>query len=151
MAMKIVILEDNAERQVAMRACLEDRFYTFEHRFFAEAKAMIGYLEDYLQETITISLDHDLDSSLDSEGRSVDSGTGRDVADFLAGQLPVCPVVIHTSNTVSALGMEKALRDAHWTTHRVVPFDDLAWIQLDWSPTMRRVIVGSATTHRYRS
>ena len=33
-AKKIVILEDNAERQAVMRACIADRFYTFDAHFF---------------------------------------------------------------------------------------------------------------------
>ena len=54
----------------------------------------------------------------------------------------VCPVVIHTSNSQAALGMELVLKDAGWKTRRVVPFADTDWIQTDWFPAIRRAIVG---------
>ena len=71
----------------------------------------------------------------------LDPGTGREVADYLAAKTPVCPVVIHTTNTPAALGMEMVLKDAHWKTYRVLPFDDLEWIPTDWFRTVRRAIV----------
>ena len=43
--MKIVILEDNAERQAIMRACIADRFYTFDAHIFDDAAEMVAYLE----------------------------------------------------------------------------------------------------------
>ena len=61
MAMKIVILEDNADRQAVMRECLADRFYTFEAHFFDDSCEMIRFLDAHLAETILISLDNDLD------------------------------------------------------------------------------------------
>jgi hypothetical protein len=147
MALKIVILEDNEERQAIMRACLEDRFYMYEHRFFVDAAAMIHFLNDHLAEAIVISLDHDLDGGCDEYGRLIDVGTGRDVADYLATHVPVCPVVIHTSNSDCAIGMEQELHAARWQTRRVVPFDDLTWIEQAWFPVIRRIIVGSIPQH----
>jgi CheY-like chemotaxis protein len=142
MARKIVILEDNEDRRVAMQRCLHDRFYQFETRFFAESAATIDYLQTYLPDTILICLDHDLELLPDGNGRMLDPGTGRDVADFLAGQTPVCPVVIHTTNSAAAVGMEMALREAHWETLRVVPCGDLEWIPTEWFRAIRRAIVG---------
>ena len=37
MALNIAILEDNLDRQAAMRACLADRFYTFDAHFFDDS------------------------------------------------------------------------------------------------------------------
>jgi CheY-like chemotaxis protein len=141
MAMKIVILEDNPERVRAMRECLTDRFSRFECRFFDEAAAVKDYLEAHLADTIVICLDHDLELKQSPSGETMDPGTGREVADYLAGKSPVCPVVIHTTNTSAALGMEMALRDAHWKTFRVIPFDDLAWVPTEWFRTVRKAIV----------
>jgi hypothetical protein len=142
MAMKIVILEDNADRRSAMQACLADRFYTFDSHFFDEPAAMIEFLRAHLAETIAISLDNDLDMKPGADGRLTDVGEGRRVAEFLATQEPVCPVVIHTSNGPAADAMTAALNDSGWTTRRVLPFDDTAWILDDWFPAMRRAIVG---------
>jgi CheY-like chemotaxis protein len=144
MAMKIVILEDNEDRQAAMRRCLEDRFYQFESRFFDDAAAMIAFLEKNLSDTIVISLDHDLEMRSGPKGGTADPGTGRQVADFLAQKSPVCPVIIATTNSAAALGMELTLQEAGWQTRRVLPFNDLEWIPTEWFRSVRRAIVGSA-------
>ena len=142
MAMKIVILEDNAERRAVMQACLADRFYTFDAHCFDEPASMIEFLRTNLPETIAISLDNDLDPKPGADGRLIDVGEGRQVANFLAAHEPVCPVVIHTSNAPAADAMTDTLRTAGWKTRRVVPFDDTAWIGDDWFPAMRRAVVG---------
>ena len=126
--MKIVILEDNAERQSAMRACLQDKFYQYESVFFDDAHEMQAYLSDHLASALIISLDHDLILKPGSNGQARDSGTGRDVAEFLSSRMPVCPIIIATTNSPAGDGMEFLLGDAHWQTHRVFPWDDLEWI-----------------------
>jgi hypothetical protein len=141
MAMKIVILEDNADRCAVMRDCLADRLYTFEPHFFAQARDVVAYLTEFADQTIAISLDHDLEPAV-SGGLDVgDPGTGRDVAEFLASRSPFCRVVVHSSNLLAASGMEMVLADAGWTTHRVTPYGDLDWIPERWLPTMRKAIV----------
>ena len=40
MALKIAILEDNLDRQTAMKAWLNDRLYMYEHVFFDESAPM---------------------------------------------------------------------------------------------------------------
>lgn len=142
MATKIAILEDNADRQALMRRCLADRFYTFGAHFFDDAAEMIRFLDEHLAETLVISLDHDLEMKTGPDGRPVDPGTAREVADYLACKAPVCPVIIHTTNADAAEGMTMVLRDAGWKTRRVVPFDDMGWIETDWFFAMRRAIVG---------
>ena len=136
--MKIVILEDNEERRAVMRSCLADRFYQYETLFFLDPNEMIRFLDNNLDDTIVVSLDHDLELLPTASGRCIDPGTGREVADYLAGKDPVCPVIIHTSNGPAALGMEMVLRDAHWQTHRVIPMEDTEWIPRHWFRTIRR-------------
>ena len=142
MAMKIAILEDNAERRSVMRSCLADRFYTFDARFFDESATMIDFLSAHLAETVAIALDNDLDMKPGPDGRLLDVGEGRHVAEFLATREPVCPVVIHTSNGPAADAMTDTLRTAGGKTRRVMPFDDTAWILDDWFPALRRAVVG---------
>jgi CheY-like chemotaxis protein len=142
MAMKIVVLEDNADRQAVMRACLGDRFYTFEAHFFDDARETIRFLDKNLPETLVISLDHDLDLKPGPNGQLIDPGTGRKVADFLATRTPTCPVIISTTNALAASAMADSLRAAGWETHRVVPFDDVRWIETDWFFAIRRALVG---------
>jgi CheY-like chemotaxis protein len=142
MAMKIVILEDNSDRQTVMRACLADRFYQYDAHFFDNSAEMISFLDKHLSETLVISLDHDLELKAGPDGRCLDPGTGREVADFLAQREPTCPVILHTTNALAAVGMKTVLRDAHWKTRRVVPFDDMRWIETAWFAAIRRAIVG---------
>src|SRR5258707_13482673 len=118
MAMKIVILEDNPERAATMRHCLADRFYQYDAQFFDDAAMMKDYLEVNLPETLLICLDHDLELKSTPTGESLDPGTGRDVADYLSSKTPVCPVVIHTTNSAAGQGMEAILKDARWKTFR---------------------------------
>lgn len=142
MASKIVILEDNAERQAIMRRCLADRFYTFEAHVFHDSWTMIRFLDEYLAETLVISLDNDLELIPGPDGQMIDPGAGVDVAEYLAGQPAGCPVVIHTTNTQAAERMKAALDGAGWRTRRVVPFDDMNWIETVWFFAIRRAIVG---------
>jgi len=141
-AMKVVIVEDNADRQAVMRRLLADRFYNFDIRFFDNAPEATAFLGIHLQDTLVVALDNDLDMKPGPDGRAIDQGEGRHVAEFLATRPPVCPVVIHTTNTPAAEAMQEVLRGAGWKTRRVVPFDDMAWIESDWFPAVRRAIVG---------
>lgn len=142
-----------------MRQCLEDSFSQREILFFDEVQTLKKFLEEQLRETAIICLDHDLELKTDSEGKTVDPGTRREVADFLACKKPVCPVVIHTTNSAAALGMERVLREANWQTYRVCPWGDLEWIPADWFRQVRRLLVGpiqkgksvSASENRKRS
>lgn len=142
MAHKVAILEDNLDRQAVMRRCLADRFYMYDVRFFDESSAMIRFLDLNLQETLVISLDNDLELKPGPDGRMIDPGSGVEVAEYLANKSAVCPVVIHTTNTNAAESMKSALAAGGWRTRRVVPFDDMNWIESDWLFAIRRAIVG---------
>jgi hypothetical protein len=144
MALKIVVLEDNNERRALMEDCLADRFYQYERRFFDTTSETIHFLKEHLGEVIAISLDHDLELKTDRHGQAVDCGTGREVADYLSGHAPVCPVIIHSTNTAAALGMEMVLREAQWETKRVIPFGDLEWIPSQWFRAIRKAVVDTA-------
>jgi len=66
-------------------------------------------------------------------GQVFDPGIGRDVGEFLATRTASCPVLIHSSNTEGAYGMQFILEGAGWSVERVVPIDDLTWIKAQWS------------------
>ena len=144
----LAILEDNADRQTVMRACIADRFYTFDARFFDDPREMIAFLEANLSDTLVISLDNDLDMKPGPDGRMIDVGEGRQVAAFLAAREPVCPVIIHTSNTHAAESMTETLRAAGWKTRRTVPMEDTKWIEDDWFFAIRRALVGPINRNR---
>tara|TARA_R110002111_G_scaffold203713_2_gene268557 strand:- start:20125 stop:20577 length:453 start_codon:yes stop_codon:yes gene_type:complete len=128
MASTIVILDDEQERLTAMTAVLSKRLPEYDLVTFKNAPDIIGWLDSNLASAAIISLDHDLFPQSDNEP---DPGTGRDVADYLTTQSPVCHVIIHTTNSLAAPGMELVLSDQGWTNSRVVPFNDLEWVT-DW-------------------
>src|SRR5258708_5473418 len=109
--MKILILEDNLDRQATMERCLRDRFNQYQHVFFDNAKEMRMFLEAELPEALIISLDHDLEINSKDNGKAIDPGTGREIADFLAQRQPSCPVIVATTNSVAGDGMEFALQE----------------------------------------
>lgn len=144
--MKIVILEDNTDRQREMARFLKDRFYTFEHRFFSASQPCIDFLKRELPDTLLISLDHDLELVEVGNGVLHDPGDGRQVANFLATRGPACPVILHSTNTSAVEGMKAVLEDAGWSALVVSPFGDLEWVQAAWYPTVRQAILGTAMT-----
>jgi hypothetical protein len=134
----VLILDDDTRRCDAMRGQLASSFPALSVRIFAAASEMISAMEQALPDTVLISLDHDLLPSEDRGGADGDPGTGREVADWLAGQEPVCPIIIHSTNLWAALGMEQVLRDAAWPVGRVAPYDDLTWIGEAWISEVKR-------------
>lgn len=141
--MFVAILEDNAERQAAMETYFHDRFPQYPIRFFASAVEMIWHLRRHLSDAIAVSLDHDLEPVQVAGRESLDGGTGRHVADYLASETPVCPIVIHTTNGPAGTAMQSTLEDAGWSTSRVTPYGDLDWVSEVWVRAMRDAIVAA--------
>lgn len=144
MPMKILILEDDARRRQSMSDCLVDRFPQYEIVFARTATEMNRLVQRHLVDACLIALDHDLELIESADGRLIDSGTGRDVADGLALRTPACPIVIHSTNSPAAVGMQMVLEEAGWDVHRVLPFNDLEWIPTIWFRTVRDAVVSSA-------
>ena len=137
----IAILEDDPERVNAMRACLAEAMLDVKVVVFDDAQRMIVWLCRHLSRVALISLDHDL-RLRNVAGATIDCGTGRQVADYLASMSPACPVVVHSSNPSCAPGMFFALRDAGWRCSQVRPYDDLAWVRQAWTPEVLRQLRG---------
>lgn len=136
----VAILEDDPDRILEMEACLKEMLPTFERCFFDNAEEMVIWLKEHLAEVAFISLDHDLPLVQYRNGRRVDSGCGRAVADYLAATPPTCPVIVHTSNTDCGAGMEQVLKEAGWPYRRVFPFGDHEWIRKAWSVELAKFI-----------
>lgn len=143
--MQIVILEDNAERRRLMREAVVDRFPQYDLKFFITAGEAIVHLRENYENLLVIILDHDLDLIPVDGHRLIDPGSGRDVADFLATQPVVCPIVIHSTNAPAVVGMQTVLHDAGWKTYRVIPVGEFKWIPRLWLQTVRNAIVESVS------
>jgi hypothetical protein len=135
----VAILEDDMGRIAEMQACLAEALPTIQGIFFKNAFEMIGWLEQHLGEVVLISLDHDL-PLLDAEGKSINCGDGRMVADFLTSLPPTCPVIVHSSNDYCAPGMFFTLRDAGWPTVRIVPYEIHTWIRGAWKEQLLQFV-----------
>ncbi|GAB4139576.1 MAG: hypothetical protein Tsb009_08540 [Planctomycetaceae bacterium] len=138
--MAIWILEDNFERTIAMRQVLRERYGIRTPPVFVAAQYFIENIEAELSQARLISLDHDLEMIEKHDGTFFDPGTGRDVADFLSSQKPVCPVIIHSTNVPAAVGMEVVLQEAGWETTRITPYDDIEWINDIWIETVQQYL-----------
>jgi hypothetical protein len=141
MRMQIIVLEDNLERQAAMRDCLGDRFSQYELRFFDEPAEFIAFARQNLDRLLAIALDHDIELKPDGSGGWRDPGTGQDVVEFLITQQPICGIVLHSSNQPAMISMQAALREAGWMTESVSPYGDTTWIREAWFPAVRRIVV----------
>ncbi len=138
MALCIAILEDDPQRIAEMRRCLGEQLPNLESVFFDNAPSMMRWLDANLPDVLLISLDHDLPLR-DVDGQSVDSGTGRQVADYLASLPPTCPVIVHSSNQNFAPGMVAVLQPA-WLVAQVYPYDDCQWISKGWIEQVLRLV-----------
>jgi hypothetical protein len=136
----VAILEDDPARVAAMRPHLAAALPNATPVFFEAAAAMIAWLDQHLGEVVLISLDHDLPIRRDADDSAIDCGTGREVADHLAALPPTCPVIVHSSNAPCAAGMVEVLTKAGWPTARVLPYDDLAWVEDDWAARIRQFV-----------
>jgi hypothetical protein len=137
---KIVILDDEPDRIREMTGCLLRCAPDCPVVTFDNAPDMIRWLAEHLEEARLICLDHDLGPNRVRHGEVFDPGTGRDVADYLASRKPICPVLIHTTNSLAAPGMELVLDDAGWEHSRDIPYDDLEWIRAAWGVDVRAVL-----------
>ena len=130
-----------------MRRKLGEQFPFLQIEFFEESQKMVDFLEaENLQDVAFIALDHDLEMIRGREGEWMDPGTGLDVAKWLANQsAPLCPVVVHTTNSQAASQMMDLLIESKWAAERIVPFGDLEWIDAEWFPAVRKAIVDFAS------
>lgn len=140
--MRLVILEDNADRRQAMEVAISDRFGEIDVEFFVAVPPLIERLETTgLYDVALISLDHDLDMLTNPDGTIQDPGTGVDAANWLARQPAVAPVIVHTTNTSAGDQMVDRLLQAGWSCGRVTPYSGEDWIHEQWISLVRKLIV----------
>jgi len=129
----ILILEDNEDRIRDFQNAVNSLGQTFSIRIWYDAPSMVADLPSALNWACLISLDHDLNPQ---PNVTTDPGTGLEVAEFLAKQPPVCPVLIHSTNYEKAWSMHNELRFGGWSVGRVGPLGD-DWIKCLWLPTVK--------------
>jgi ADP-ribosylglycohydrolase len=132
----ILVLEDNDERIAAFQKAVAALGDGYALKIWCDAPSMIAECEVYFSTAALITLDHDLNPM---PGATGDPGTGVDVARFLGDFMPVCPVLIHSSNTDRVYSMHNELRFAGWMVDRVGPIGS-DWIETSWLRAARRLL-----------
>src|SRR5439155_10532798 len=138
----ILILEDNDERIAAFQKTVAVLGDDFEPKVWRDAPSMCGECAAYFSNAALISLDHDLNPM---PGVTTDPGTGLDVAQFLGDFLPVCPVLIHSSNIDRVYSMQNELRFAGWMVDRVGPIGT-DWVETSWLRSVRGLLAEHTNT-----
>jgi ADP-ribosylglycohydrolase len=138
----ILVLEDNDERIADFNKAVHQLGNGYELKVWRDAHSMQVECEAFFNTTALISLDHDLNAAPGSTG---DPGTGLDVARFLGDFLPVCPVLLHSSNTDRVYSMHNELRFAGWTVDRAGPLGN-GWIGTSWLRRVRELLAAHSNT-----
>jgi hypothetical protein len=138
--MLIAILEDDERRLDEMNRLLNEALPSAELVFFDNAPDMVTWLGKHLAEVDLLCLDHDLVFTPGRPGGRPDPGTGQDVVDFLVTRPPLSSVVIHTSNWGAVPGMVLPLEQAGWQVCRVIPFEDVKWLETAWLPAIQYIL-----------
>lgn len=130
----LIMLEDDLDRIARFTTLLAAKQIGFQYA--RTAQEFIRLFQKQTDPPMLIGLDHDLFADNDGDP---DPGDGRDVAAFLATQLPVSPVLIHSTNAVAADSMLYTLADAGWIVDRIAPIGH-DWIETYWLPTAMEMI-----------
>lgn len=142
----ILILEDNEERISDFRKAVSQLRDGYELKVWRDAHSMRAECEAFFPTAALISLDHDLNAP---PGATTDPGDGLDVARFLGDFLPVCPVLLHSSNTDRVYHMFNELRFGGWTVEildRPNEFPGNAWVNKLWLECVLRLSGEHANT-----
>ena len=138
----ILMLEDNDERIAGFQKAMAEIGGGFDLKIWRDAHSMIADCAEFFPSTTLICLDHDLNPQ---PGVTTDPGTGLDVAKYLADFLPVCPVLIHSTNADRVYSMHNELRFAGWTVDRVGPLGT-DWIETTWLRRMKELLSAPSNT-----
>ena len=104
--MKLLILEDNADRVAAFEKALNS-CCDFKMLVWRRASELIADLPAEIGNADLISLDHDL---IPEEGEA-DLGDGLEVALAIAKFTPNCPIILHSTNRNRVATMTRELND----------------------------------------
>jgi ADP-ribosylglycohydrolase len=141
-ARTILILEDNDERIAGFRNAVAALGPELDLKVWRDAHSMIAECEAFFPSAALISLDHDLNPA---PGFIGDPGTGMVVARFLGDCLPVCPAVIHSSNTERVWSMHNDLRFGGWIVDQVGPLGT-DWIGTSCLQRVRQILAKHTNT-----
>ena len=136
----IAILDDEPDRLHAMTPILAERYPQYEVVTFDNAPDINDWFTDNLNSCVLICLDHDLGPNFKRDGADFDPGIGRHVSDYLASRQPICPIIIHTTNTFARPGMIFELEGSGWDVSYVSPYSDVLGVREVWADEVANVL-----------
>lgn len=139
----LLILDDDRARLRGFDAIVSRLGSAWSIRAWRDAPSMIAEIDALLGDAQLISLDHDLYKDAPTDP---DPGSGRMIADLLAKREPVCPVIVHSTNTDAAWGMFNALTSGNWKVELVHHLNQPAWIEELWLPVAAKLLVPGGQT-----
>ena len=122
----LLILEDSFDRMQRFERALESALQDVRWFIANNQAAMLKLIEQYAEETIAISLDHDL-----YPDGITDAGDGLGVARHLSEMEPFYPVIIHTSNGEQGRRMHGVLDAGGWDVRLAGAIGE-HWVENDW-------------------
>lgn len=134
----LLMLEDDSERIERFTVAVRAIDPSLPLVIWRSAKVMVREVGPLLHSARLISLDHDLEPQ---PGETEDPGDGIDVARFLGGLSPACPVVIHSSNATRGDWMMGEFELGGWQARRVAPIGE-DWIEAYWQVVVGRLLGG---------
>jgi hypothetical protein len=132
----VAMLEDDRDRIERFTRVLQSTHPSFHLIHWRTATAFITNYAVMPGIPQLIALDHDLFADNPNDP---DPGDGREVSAYLTTQVPRCPILIHSTNSVAADSMLFSLRDAGWTVDRISPLGS-DWIEAYWYPIAMEMI-----------
>ena len=137
MSRLLLILDDDRTRLRGFDEILPRLGPEWVIRSWRNAPSMIAEIDSLLGKAQLISLDHDLYKDSPSDP---DPGSGRMIADLLSKRVPVCPVIVHSTNTDAAWGMSNELTSGKWNVELVHHTNQPAWIEELWLPVATKLM-----------
>jgi ADP-ribosylglycohydrolase len=134
---KILLLEHKPQRVAEGQAALTALGLEVQLLPWDQAAIMIREAPDHLASAALISLDYDL---LKPRRAVAAPGNGLEVAKWLAGYPPLCPVLVHATAPESSLAMQNTLNEAGWRVEHLVLEKEEAWSAQAWAARVRGLL-----------
>jgi len=128
----ILILDDEQSRINGFKSAIK-QLPNKQMKSWSNAPAMISEVKSFLPKAKLISLDHDL---YKLQASDPESGTGRDIAEYLANHKAICPIIIHSTNIDASWGMYNVLVFSGWKV-TMLHYTDKEWFNLKWLPVVK--------------
>ncbi len=123
----ILVLEDNDDRIADFGRAVGQLGEGYELKVWREAYSMRNECEAFFTDAALISLNHDF------------------VVKFLTECCPICPVIIHCSDSLQASSMHNELLSTGWIVEQVVP-EGASWVETAWFPKARELLATHQNT-----